>query len=92
MVTIKKKRARDWAKKAMIDRIIDAGITEKTGMSIHTLLYETCVQDFEDIMDKCERVLRRENELAANAMQGHDKDVQAAINATQHGKKDTPMP
>lgn len=92
LATIKRKRARDWAKKAMIDRIIDAGITEKTGMSIHDLLYQTNVQDFEDIMEKCEKVLKRENDLAKEVSSGHDKDVQNALNAINHGKKDTPMP
>lgn len=88
---MKEKSVKDWAKEAMIERIINAGIAEKTQMSINALLYETSTGDFETIMNTCEALLRRDNRAFEQAKQENEAGTQTVIDAIANKKRNSPL-
>lgn len=92
LVTFNPKRASNWAGKETINRLMDLGVPEKTGMSIKELLYETSMEDFENIIEACESRLKREHSIAKEIREGTKEVMDKAVDAVGKNKNNSPLP
>lgn len=92
LVTTKPKRAQNWASRETIKRLIAIGAPDKTGMSLNDLLYETNMSDFEDIVEACEDVMKRESATATKLRNESEEQMAKVLNTIEERKNNNPSP